>query len=86
MDEREVKRFDTLEGLVEYTRTTDKYFPRKSAYAGRFLRKLLREIEFEYLGKKDRGNTDGRVRGRRRGRGGRGRGGRGGRNQGGSMP
>jgi len=79
VDEREVKRFDTLEKLVEYTRETDKYFPRKSAYAGKFLRKLLREIECEYLGKERRGNSRGRGRGR--GRGGRRRRG-GGRNQG----
>lgn len=73
VDKGEVKRFDTLEKLAEYTREEDKYFPRKNAYAGRFLRKLLREIETPYHGKKGRGRPSGRgheIRRRRRARGG----------------
>ena len=65
VDEGVVKRFDTLDDLVEYTNENDKYFPKENAYEGGLLRKLLREIKTPYHGKKHRGSTGGGRRGRR---------------------
>ena len=41
---RIVTQFSSLPELVEYTKTTGKYFPKESAYAGGVLKLLLREI------------------------------------------
>ena len=41
---------ETLEKLKEYTITTGKFFPKESAYAGRMLKFLLREIFNERVG------------------------------------
>ncbi|KAN0082970.1 hypothetical protein V8E55_008765 [Tylopilus felleus] len=40
----EVQVFETERELSEYTRKTGKYFPKENAYAGGFLRYLLRHI------------------------------------------
>lgn len=37
-------QFSTLEELRKYTKSTGKFFPKESAYAGGMLRFLLREI------------------------------------------
>ncbi|KAG8741837.1 hypothetical protein FRC12_015529, partial [Ceratobasidium sp. 428] len=41
-----VELFDGEEELSEYTKSTGKYFPKKSAYAGGLLKFLLRRIDY----------------------------------------
>lgn len=44
------KRFKTLKELQEYTRRTERYFPREKAYESDLLKWLLREIDGTYRG------------------------------------
>lgn len=46
----DIRVYDSLERLREYTRTTGKYFPKENEYAQGLLKYLLREIHLKYAG------------------------------------
>ena len=52
--EKRVRRHPTEEALARYTRDTEKYFPRKTAYHTGLLRYLLRQIKGEYKGHRNK--------------------------------
>ncbi|KAF9218748.1 hypothetical protein BS17DRAFT_665062, partial [Gyrodon lividus] len=60
---KQVRRFDSLAALAEYTKRTDKFFPKENAYQGGLLKELLREIIKSYLG--NRQNAGERIKRRR---------------------
>ena len=64
---KKARIFPTEVALSEYTKSTEKYFPKDNAYAGNLLKFLLRQIMNPHRSR----NEGGRGRGRRRGRGGR---------------
>ncbi|KAH8823393.1 hypothetical protein DL96DRAFT_1819105 [Flagelloscypha sp. PMI_526] len=51
---RDIKKFDTLEGLVEYCVVEDKIYPRENVDAKKLLKYLLREIWGTYKGYRGR--------------------------------
>ncbi|KAF7424607.1 hypothetical protein PC9H_009915 [Pleurotus ostreatus] len=51
-----VRIFDSLKALSTYTKRTEKYFPKKNAYAGGLLKYLLREIHSKYAGHRKPGD------------------------------
>ena len=63
---KKARIFPTEVALSEYTKLTEKYFPKDNAYAGNLLKFLLRQIMNPHLSSRNEG---GRGRGRRRGRG-----------------
>ncbi|KAJ3730639.1 hypothetical protein C8R42DRAFT_568844 [Lentinula raphanica] len=60
------RQFPSAAILAEYSRTSEKIFPRENAYAGGLLKYLLREFFSRYKGRRGRGGTK-RSKSRREG-------------------
>ena len=59
---RPVRQFNSLDELAAYTKKTDRFIPKQSAYQGGLLKELLREILNPYFGQRRNGSQKRKAR------------------------